>query len=170
MEKEIKDIIDALTELKKSLLASDMPKYANTVNMVTANLMDISSRLENFVMLAEDIHRNAIDKGFWKPDSNTAEKLMLIVSELSEAMEADRKGRFCQDKVWDEMEHYKNSSENNWMCAFEAHIKDTFEDELADAFIRLLDLSTRYRIDLLKHVEAKHRYNKLRPFLHGKKY
>lgn len=150
-----------------------MEKNDNTVEQPNKSSNAESDRavaLSSFVMLAEDIHRNANDKGFWKPDSNTAEKLMLIVSELSEAMEADRKGKFAHPQVWENMEAYENSSNNAWMTAFESHIKDTFQDELADAFIRLLDLSKRYSIDLMKHVQAKHRYNKLRPFMHGKKY
>ncbi|MCB9500267.1 MAG: hypothetical protein H6690_03350 [Erysipelotrichaceae bacterium] len=123
----------------------------------------------NLKRIAKDIHKNAIEKGFWDKE-NVAEKLMLIVSELSEAMEADRKNKFMASNAWSNMDAYNNSSNNSWMTAFEANIKDTFEDELADTFIRLLDLAERKGVDLEKHVQAKHKYNKLRPFMHGKKY
>lgn len=116
--------------------------------------------------LAKDIHENAIAKGFWE-NPNTAEKLMLIVSELSEAMEADRKDKRCKTNI---------IGVNGWVgdTDFQKHfadtVKDTFEDEIADAFIRLLDLSTYMKFDLLAHVKAKHRFNKMREFKHGKKY
>lgn len=121
--------------------------------------------------IAKQIHLNSKQHGFWDGEAaNIPTKLMLIVSEISEAMEAHRKDKFCMDVVWQEMEHYKSSSENNWMCAFEANIKDTFQDELADAIIRILDLAEHYGIDLQAHIKAKHRYNTTREFMHGKKY
>lgn len=112
------------------------------------------------------VNEHAVKNGFWdKP--NIPEKLMLIVSELSEALEADRTENRCtrnMDAVlgWVGDDSFKEYFENN--------VKDTFEDELADAFIRLLDLCTHLNIDLMKHAEAKHRFNTLRPYKHGKKY
>ena len=53
---------------------------------------------------------------------------------------------------------------------FRSTIKDTFEDEIADAVIRLLDLSAGLNIDIEKHIEAKLKYNVSRPKLHGKAY
>jgi len=56
--------------------------------------------------LSKEVHQNAVDKGWWedKESFNVAEKLMLIVSEVSEAMEADRKGKradmFGYEYVW----------------------------------------------------------------------
>jgi NTP pyrophosphatase (non-canonical NTP hydrolase) len=49
-------------------------------------------------------------------------------------------------------------------------VKDTFEDELADAAIRIFDLAHSKGIDLQKHIEAKMRYNATREHMHGKKY
>lgn len=54
--------------------------------------------------------------------------------------------------------------------ADEVHVKDTFEDELADATIRLLDLSTALGIDLEMHVLLKMQYNEGRGYKHGKRY
>lgn len=45
---------------------------------------------------------------------------------------------------------------------FELYIKDTFEDEIADAIIRLLDLSAYLNIDIDKHMELKMKYNSMR--------
>ena len=52
----------------------------------------------------------------------------------------------------------------------EKHIKDTIEDELADAFIRLLDTAEGWGIDLQEHVKLKMLYNAKRERLHGNKY
>lgn len=49
-------------------------------------------------------------------------------------------------------------------------VKDTLEDELADALIRLLDLTAHLGIDIERHIELKMQYNALRPYKHGKKY
>ena len=91
---------------------------------------------------------------------------MLVTSELGEALEAHRKGRFAE---------FEQAETNvrlggEWGANFKAHIKDTFEDEIADAVIRLLDLSAGLGIDLEKHINAKVRYNESRPKLHGKLY
>ena len=118
---------------------------------------------------AKDIYQNNVKKGFWE-SPNIAEKLMLIVSELSEALEADRNNKYASPQAWKEMECYESASNNNWMTAFEGYIKDTFEDEMADVLIRLLDLTARLDINIEKHVKAKHRYNIMLAFKHGKKY
>jgi NTP pyrophosphatase (non-canonical NTP hydrolase) len=54
--------------------------------------------------------------------------------------------------------------------AFSKLVKDTFEDEIADAVIRLFDMSAGLGIDLESHIMAKLRYNANRPKMHGKKY
>ena len=86
---------------------------------------------------------------------------MLVTSELGEAMEAHRKGNFTPDL-------FKGSSHTP--SAFKEHIKDTFEDEIADAVIRLLDLSAGLGIDLEWHIRSKVQYNESRQKLHGKLY
>ena len=112
---------------------------------------------------AQIIFQNNKAKGFWDNERNVGELLMLVTSELSEAMEAHRKGRFANG-------HLMDTSYATWKEWFEKHYKDTFEDEIADAVIRLLDLSAGLGIDLEKHINAKVRYNETRPKLHGKLY
>lgn len=53
---------------------------------------------------------------------------------------------------------------------FREHVKDTVEDEIADAIIRLLDLSGYMGIDIDAHVGAKLAYNATRGTRHGKAY
>ena len=112
---------------------------------------------------AQIVYLNNKANGFWDKDRNVGELLMLVTSELGEAMEAHRKGRFANG-------HTMASSYATYEEWFKNHYKDTFEDEIADAVIRLLDLSAGLGIDLEKHINAKVQYNESRPRLHGKLY
>jgi NTP pyrophosphatase (non-canonical NTP hydrolase) len=122
--------------------------------------------------LAQEIHKNAVSKGFYEEEKDTATWLMLIVTEVAEACEADRKDRFA-DWVAFEYETRKrliNGYGPAWVKAFDIHIKDSFEDELADIMIRVMDLAAYKGIDLESHIEAKMHRNSLREYKHGKKY
>ncbi len=91
---------------------------------------------------------------------------MLVVSELSEALEAHRKDRFAN---WEQFrQDIMDGVEKD--DAFRNNIKDTFEDEIADAMIRLFDLSGALGISIEDHIMAKLKYNRNRPHKHGKKY
>ena len=115
----------------------------------------------------ERVHNNAIEKGFWNDPREVGTLLMLCVSELAEALEADRKEKKASKKTVDEM---IGSEGFHFDYTFETEIKDTFEDEIADTVIRIFDLCGGLGIDLEKHIELKMRYNKSREKLHGKKY
>jgi NTP pyrophosphatase (non-canonical NTP hydrolase) len=117
--------------------------------------------------LSKEIHENARSKGFWDKERNLGEMLMLIVSEVAEAMEADRNSHFTEVNMlgiagW--------VDDKDFRAHFANDVKDTFEDELADACIRIFDLAYSRNIDLQAHIEAKMRYNATRPHMHGKKY
>lgn len=127
--------------------------------------------------IAKQIHRNAKEKGFWDSPRNTGELLMLVVSELSEALEADRKGRWATGyDVQMEMDFLlpedirDEQATKEFVGAFEGNIKDRFEDEIADAIIRLLDLCEGFGINIEAHIALKMEYNKTRNKMHGKKY
>ena len=99
----------------------------------------------NYSKLAEEIHQNSRDKGFWDKERNKGEMLMLIISELSEALEADRKSRYYPkegESLADVIFRLRKQGVNEqdlFKRAFEVSVKDTFEDEIADAAIRILD-------------------------------
>lgn len=120
----------------------------------------------------EKHHREMVDKGFeGRPLSSS---LMLVVCEIAEAVEADRKGRLkanwkpslqCVTDFLDDI-----SDEDKFKEEFEIGVKDTFEDEIADAFLRLMDICGEYKIDIESHIKWKQRYNRLREYKHGKLY
>lgn len=93
------------------------------------------------------------------------QRLALIVSEVGEAVECNRKNLRANLRgvvPGFEEEYFKQ--------AFKVHVKDTLEDEVADIIIRCLDLAGFLEIDIQKHVDLKLKYNKLRAYKHGKAY
>ena len=94
--------------------------------------------------LIDHCHAAAVNSGWWHDvktgealPPNTPIKLMLIVSELAEAMEADRK-----DLMDDKLKH-----------------RHGVEVELADAVIRIFDLAGRLECDLIGAIVEKLDYN-----------
>lgn len=128
--------------------------------------------------LAKQAHENAVDKGFYEAELDvcieqvelthlmTAKRLALIHGEVSEALEADRKGCYAKmhaDQLMDQSDRAFKEAYSDW-------IKGSFEEEIADILIRVFDLAAWKGIDLDAHVAAKMRYNSLREHKHGKKY
>ena len=116
----------------------------------------------------QELRRNLIH-------SITVEQIAYIHSELSEAVQAARGNRECELDFFKASMHVtpgSNPEETNnlWKKRFEEYIKGTFEDELADALIRILSLCGLLDIDIEKHVELKMKYNETRERKHGKKY
>lgn len=104
-----------------------------------------------FEELSEQIHNNAVDKGFWPEEIDdifVTKQLMMIVSEAVEVMEAIRKSKG----------------------------DEAIADEMADIIIRTLDL----HVGLIEHgyttvsltdaVEKKTAFNKTRPHRNGVKF
>jgi len=120
----------------------------------------------NIKEISKQINQNAIEKGFWDDEQQNenpaaisafmCQKILLIVSEVTEAMEADRKGRVCTANM---------NSINGWVYdvdfipSFQEHVKDTLQDECADIAIRLFDFCEHYEIDLEAHIIAKLQYH-----------
>ena len=131
---------------------------------------------------AKEVYLSNLKKGFDVQQENLGQSLMLVNSELCEALEAYRKDTNADIPKFntynEEMKDWYQSHllpedipiDQIFQDAFNEHIKDTFEDEIADTFIRLLDIVGGLEIDIDFHIEAKRRFNALREYKHGKKY
>jgi NTP pyrophosphatase (non-canonical NTP hydrolase) len=89
--------------------------------------------------LSRDVAQWRKSKGFKTSWENMPEKLMLVVTELSEAMEA-----------------YRHEDKQN------------FAEEIADTFIRLADICGSIDLDIESEIWKKMEINKKRPYKHGK--
>lgn len=101
------------------------------------------------------------------------EKISLISSELGEATEAMRTNKFChldEQGILDITNLLNDESEYKYQGAYLTHVKDTFQDEIADSFIRLCDLCYKMNIDIEEFIKLKMEYNKSRDSKHGKRF
>lgn len=105
--------------------------------------------VQTFEQLQSLVYAANEAQGFWDNPRSNAELIALMHSELSEALEADRKE-----------------------IAHDDHIPDFtgLEAEFADTVIRLLDASGGRNLRLGEAIVAKLLYNLSRPAKHGKKY
>ena len=90
--------------------------------------------------LCKDAYETAVSKGWHDEERETGTLLALIHSEVSEALEADRKGD-----------------------------EENFAEELADVCIRIFDLCGLKNIDLEDAIFLKMNRNKGRSYKHGGK-
>jgi len=106
---------------------------------------------------ARGVHQLAKSKGWWKGKKNSlANKLLLLHSEITEAVEELRDGRPL--------------TEVRFVVDKQGQVKpEGFPIEIADLLIRTLDLCERNRIDIGVAIKMKHTFNMGRPYLHGGK-
>ena len=88
---------------------------------------------------AKDCHQRAVAKGFWDGTHTVGHYLMLAFGELHEAIEADRLGKWAK-LDHDTIDTLQRIAGAPYAQTFLREVKDTVEDEIADAVIRLLDL------------------------------
>jgi NTP pyrophosphatase (non-canonical NTP hydrolase) len=104
--------------------------------------------------LQRDIHKVAVELGWWEKERNIPECLCLIHSEVSEALE----------------DYRDNHMESTIIVSGPKTGKPIgFPTELADIMIRTMDLAEGMGIDLEKEILKKHEYNRTRPYKHGGK-
>lgn len=95
--------------------------------------------LETLKSLAKICHQRAVDNGFWDDLHGAGHYLMLAICELSEAVEADRKDKWAK-LDHDTIDTLQRIEGDPFVQMFLDKVKDTVEDEIADAEMRLFDL------------------------------
>ena len=101
-------------------------------------------KIEDIRELCKEAHENAVRHGFWNDQHDIRHYLMLVITELAEAVQAYRKNRFADRNEYEKLVKERGCAEDT---AFLQSIKDTFEDEMADTCIRLMDLAGRSDVE-----------------------
>lgn len=109
----------------------------------------------NFNGMCDMSFENHVNKGFHTETLTLPHYVGMIVSELGEAIEADRTVTLNKQSpvLSDKIPGFT-----------------LVEEEMADAVLRIMDYAGLNRLRLGEAIIAKHRYNTTRPFKHGKKY
>lgn len=99
----------------------------------------------NLNELRNRAYKTACEHGFHDTELSNEHWLCLVISELMEAVEADRKGK--QPNIM-QFENGISYPKNDFRKVYDYCIKGTVAEELADAAIRLLDLAGLRNIDI----------------------
>lgn len=97
----------------------------------------------------ERAHKMACNHGFHDKELSIEHCLMLVITEISEMVEADRKNKRAQVAMYKHeiaTPQPENSKDAHKKFCFETFIKDTFEDEMADVCIRLYDTAGTFGV------------------------
>ncbi len=134
--------------------------------------------------LIKEAYETAKEKGWHSKPATFGDRIALIHSEASEALEAFRT---LDNDAYDSIRHpiYLNKETgkltrdsghyDHSVCDYDqpvnwvAHKPEGVCAELADIVIRVADLCGLYGIDLEKSLKEKMAYNKTRPYRHGGK-
>lgn len=113
----------------------------------------------NLNKLRDKAYKCAVAHGWHEEKKSNRHWLCLVISELMEAVEADRKGKHANLNMYHEIcRSYIPSipKKNGFIFAYEETIKGTVEEELADACIRLFDYAgvTGYDLDDFDYNES----------------
>lgn len=99
----------------------------------------------NLNKLRDEAYSIAKANGWHEEEHNDSHWLMLIITEIAEAVQADRKDKhadIAKFKEWqgNSLPLSEETRIRRFKEDFEAYIKNTVEDELGDVIIRCLDL------------------------------
>lgn len=113
----------------------------------------------NLNKFRDKAYQCAVAHGWHEEEKSHMHWLCLVISELMEAVESDRKGRHANVNMYHEIcRSYIPSipKKNGFIFAYEETIKGTVEEELADACIRIFDYAgvTEYDLDDFDYNES----------------
>lgn len=104
----------------------------------------------NLNKLRDEAYQNAVEHGWHDEDLSTEHFLCLVISELMEAVQAERKGKHADRIQFENYMSLRERSDEEFKYAFAHGIKDSVEDELADVCIRIFDLAGLRGVDFSK--------------------
>lgn len=110
--------------------------------------MDRLQFILSFEEAQKEIHKTAVEHGWWEKPREAGTTMMLMVTELAEAFEGLRHG----DPPSDHIPEFTSQ-----------------EEELADTIIRIADYAAHHNLRLAEAILAKMEFNKTRPYRHGNK-
>lgn len=163
--------IARLLNRKPSTINNSVHRLREALEVRDKSVMQIFDKINNkinkarmdrpeFNSFSRKVYEANKEKGFHDSILPDKHHLCLIVSELIEAVEADRKGiradliRFNYYMV----ENHVSDSDPAFPEYFRLYIKDSVEDELADAVIRLFDFAGARNYDLSDIASAADRH------------
>jgi len=129
--------------------------------------------INDLKLFINEVHKNAVNHGWYDADRSFGDIIALIHSELSEAFEFERNKR---DKIYmdgriDYRYHYSGNNYISTVKNENTNKPDGLIVELADVVIRVFDYigSIKRVDDFIKALQEKHEYNKSRTYKHGGK-
>lgn len=132
----------------KESVIKQFDKHLTPEGREMVGMISVAKVINDF---ADNCYDNSKAHGFYDDVTyNLGEKLCLIHSEISEALEVSRKDIDAESEKIPGFKH--------------------FEEEMADAVIRIFDTCAHMKLNLGGAIIAKHEYNKARPYKHGKKF
>lgn len=109
----------------------------------------------NLNELRDEAYSIAKANGWHEEEHSDEHWLILVISEIAEAVQADRKNQHADIASFKEYQTYygsflpsKETLEIRFREDFEAYIKNSVEEELSDVVIRCLDIAGLHGIDI----------------------
>ena len=147
------ELVEETRRLEGEIKCIATPVYKTTVAPSNWSVSYIQMEYPEAInQIAKEIHKTAIEKGWWETDRPVPELIALMHSELSEALEEYRDG-YAVDSGWTSL----------------GDKPEGVATELIDCMIRILDCLAAHGVDIEAVLKKKMAYNRTRPYRHGGK-
>lgn len=109
----------------------------------------------NIHILIEASHKLGKDRGFWAKEKDLREEMLYIFSNIGDIAKSFKKNKRANWESYERLmfvaEHNESKQEliQTSRHLFKLHIKDTFEDEIANVILRITDLLGGKKIDII---------------------